>query len=69
MKNDIGEKIRLARVIPHITQKEFADKVGISRTYLGQLEKGIRKPSFDLLNKLVDLIPDLMVKKEGGTDE
>lgn len=57
--NDVGEQIRLARVTSGLTQKEFADKVEISRTYLGQLEKGTRKPSFDLLEKLSELVPAL----------
>ena len=71
--NDVGEHIRLARVTANLTQKEFAEKVGISRTYLGQLEKGTNKPSYDLMEKLSVYVPELrrgqQVKRKAVTME
>jgi transcriptional regulator with XRE-family HTH domain len=44
--------------------KQLAELVGISAPYLTQLEKGLREPSGDLLNKLarsLDTTPDLLL--------
>lgn len=37
------------------TQEHVAKQVGITRTAISHLETGIRKPSFDVLVKLLDL--------------
>ena len=37
------------------TQEHVAKQVGITRAALSHLETGIRKPSFDVLVKLLDL--------------
>jgi transcriptional regulator with XRE-family HTH domain len=55
----LGEKIRIARVTSGMTQEEFAVKTGISRTYLGQLEKGSRTPSYGVLVRLEKEIPGI----------
>lgn len=37
------------------TQTEVADKLGITRQYVGALEKGERKPSIKLLKEIAKL--------------
>ncbi len=37
---DIGKKIRLARKGRHLTQASLASALGMSRTTIGQIEKG-----------------------------
>lgn len=51
---DTNEKIRHIRLQHDMTQNEFAASLGISRSALTQLEAGHTKPSFDVLEKLID---------------
>ena len=45
----INEKIRQARKQAHFTQAALADIVGISRTYLAEIEGGRYNPSVRVL--------------------
>lgn len=36
----LGKQIKLARVAADLTQDELADKAGISRVLIGQIERG-----------------------------
>ncbi|TYP56808.1 helix-turn-helix domain-containing protein [Thermosediminibacter litoriperuensis] len=46
-------KIKYTREKAGITQEKLAEKVGISRIYLNELENGRKKnPSFNLLKKI-----------------
>ena len=51
---ETNEKIRHIRLQHDMTQNEFAASLGISRSALTQLEAGHTKPSFDVLEKLID---------------
>ena len=51
---DTNEQIKHIRTQHDMTQNEFAASLGISRSALTQLEAGHTKPSFDLLQKLID---------------
>lgn len=45
------KKIRKER-LPHLTQTEFGRVIGITQTYLSQLESGSRYPSIQLLKRI-----------------
>lgn len=45
----LGESLRLIRSFHEITQMDLAKDLGISRSYLSELEAGKKKPSLDLL--------------------
>lgn len=47
-----SEKIKHLRHLRKMTQTEFAESLGISRSALTQLEAGNTKPSFDVLERL-----------------
>ena len=47
----LNEALRLIRVYHDMKQNEAADKLGISKSYLSEIEKGHKKPSLDLLRK------------------
>lgn len=49
-----NDKIRHIRIQHDMTQNEFAASLGISRSALTQLEAGNTKPSFDVLERLID---------------
>lgn len=52
----IGENIRHIRELKGMTQQELADSIGISRSYLGDLEKNRRNPSTETIEKLSNLL-------------
>lgn len=56
----VGRRIKLARVSNNLTQKLFADKIGISRNYLSVLESGKGNPSLDVMMSLQEYVPDIM---------
>ena len=48
----LGRKIRKERKRIGLTQEEVADKVGISRVYVGYIEQGRHAPSLEVLEKI-----------------
>lgn len=48
----IGEKIKKLREERNTTQTILADQLGVSKSLISAYEKGIRKPSLEMLNKL-----------------
>ena len=45
----IGEAIRIIRVFNGMTQQELAGSLGISESYLSQIESGKRNPTLDTI--------------------
>lgn len=39
--NDFGSQVRQQRVAKELSQEELAERVGISRNYLSQIERGV----------------------------
>jgi transcriptional regulator with XRE-family HTH domain len=50
--SDIGSFIRAQREAAQVSMRQLADKAGVSNPYLSQIERGLRKPSADVLNQL-----------------
>ena len=48
----IGENIKRIRTNKCLTQEEFAKEVGISRSYLGDLENDRKSPTVETLEKI-----------------
>lgn len=42
--SDVGERVRLVRKLLNLTQKEFADRLGLSRSLIAEIEAGRRQP-------------------------
>ena len=49
---DIGSFIRAQREAAQVSVRQLADKAGVSNPYLSQIERGLRKPSADVLNQI-----------------
>ncbi|WP_081688532.1 helix-turn-helix transcriptional regulator [Inquilinus limosus] len=47
----INEALRLIRVFHDMKQSETAEKLGISKSYLSEIEKGHKIPTLELLSK------------------
>ena len=50
--SDIGSFIRAQREAAQVSVRQLAEKAGVSNPYLSQIERGLRKPSADVLNQL-----------------
>lgn len=48
----LGWKVKKLRKDKKLTQEELAEKIGISRVYMGYIEQGRENPSLKLLMKL-----------------
>lgn len=49
---DLGSFIRQQRERANLSLRRLADTAGISNPYLSQIERGIRKPSAEILSRL-----------------
>jgi len=49
---DLGEFIREQRRIDHLSLRKLSEMAGISNPYLSQIERGLRKPSADILQQI-----------------
>ena len=49
---DIGSFIRAQREATQVSMRQLAEKAGVSNPYLSQIERGLRKPSADVLNQI-----------------
>ncbi|MDF5722120.1 MAG: helix-turn-helix transcriptional regulator [Rhizonema sp. PD37] len=47
----LNEALRLMRVFHDLSQKELAEKLKISKSYLSEIESGKKTPTLDLLNR------------------
>jgi transcriptional regulator with XRE-family HTH domain len=52
MTSPLGEFIRRQRELQDLSMRQLADLVGISNPYLSQIERGIRRPSAEILQQL-----------------
>lgn len=50
--SDIGSFIRSQREAAQVSVRQLAEKAGVSNPYLSQIERGLRKPSADVLNQI-----------------
>jgi transcriptional regulator with XRE-family HTH domain len=49
---DLGEFIREQREHARLSLRGLSDRAGISNPYLSQIERGLRKPSADILQQI-----------------
>jgi transcriptional regulator with XRE-family HTH domain len=49
---ELGEFIRDQRHVGHLSLRKLSEMAGISNPYLSQIERGLRKPSAEILQQL-----------------
>ena len=49
---DIGEYIRSQRELAQVSLRQLARATGVSNPYLSQIERGLRKPSAEILQQI-----------------
>ncbi len=52
IRRRVGRNIKQARAAKGWSQEELADQVGIHRTYVSGLERGVRNPTITVLEKM-----------------
>lgn len=52
LSGHVGEFIRLQRERADLSLRRLADRAGVSNPYLSQIERGLRKPSAEILKRL-----------------
>lgn len=72
MPTDIGEFIREQRQLAEMSLRRLADLAGVSNPYLSQVERGLRKPSAQILQQLAKALQvsaETMYVRAGMLDE
>ena len=54
--HDLGEFIRDLRRNARFSLRELAEKAGVSNPYLSQIERGLRKPSAEVLAQIANAL-------------
>ncbi len=70
--SDLGEFIRQQRERANLSLRRLAEKAGISNPYLSQIERGIRRPSAEILKSLsraLEISANSLYTKAGLIDE
>jgi transcriptional regulator with XRE-family HTH domain len=49
---DVGEFIREQRNLGQLSLRKLAEQAGVSNPYLSQIERGVRKPSAEILRQI-----------------
>jgi transcriptional regulator with XRE-family HTH domain len=68
----LGDFIRAQRELANLSVRQLADLANISNPYLGQIEKGLYKPSADVLKNLAGALrisAEAMYSQAGLLDE
>lgn len=53
---DLGEFIRNQREVASMSVRRLADLAGVSNPYLSQIERGLRRPSAEILQQLASAL-------------
>jgi transcriptional regulator with XRE-family HTH domain len=70
-RRDIGHFIREQRKLAQLSVRKLAARAGVSNPYLSQIERGLRKPSAEILQQLakaLELSAETMYVQAGMLD-
>ena len=70
--HDLGEFIREQRKVGHLSLRKLSDMAGISNPYLSQIERGLRKPSAEILQQIaraLEISSETLYIRAGILDE
>ncbi|MFN6518789.1 MAG: helix-turn-helix domain-containing protein [Nostoc sp. CreGUA01] len=56
LRTRFGRRLRQIRRLKNLTQQQLAEPTEISVEFLSNIERGINAPSFDTLEKLVEVL-------------
>ena len=65
--SDLGEFLREQRQQARMSLRQLAEVAGVSNPYLSQVERGLRRPSAEVLQQIADVLqPDVEPDAGGG---
>ena len=64
----MGSRIRTARQFRRLTGEQLAEKIGIAVDSLRHIENGVRSPSFQLIERISDILDVSLDYLAGKTD-
>lgn len=70
--HDLGEFIREQRKVGQLSLRKLSDMAGISNPYLSQIERGLRKPSAEILQQIaraLEISAETLYVRAGILDE
>jgi len=56
IKIKFGKRLRKIRRNKDLTQEQLAEQIGVSADFIGQIERGLRSPSFENLQRLSEVL-------------
>src|SRR5579885_1735306 len=68
----LGEFIREQRRVGHLSLRKLSEMAGISNPYLSQIERGLRKPSAEILKEIaraLEISSETLYVRAGILDE
>lgn len=54
--NELGQRIKRARLDAKLSQRELASQVGVSYPHISKIEVGVESASSELLTKIADVV-------------
>src|SRR3546814_15476520 len=69
---ELGEFIRDQRRVGHLSLRKLSEMAGISNPYLSQIERGLRKPSAEILQQIaraLEISSETLYVRAGILDE
>ena len=69
---NLGKRIREARMEKHYTQQQLAELAGIGQMYLGEIERGTKMPSLKSFIRIIetlDVSADYVLRDELSSGE
>ena len=69
---EVGDFIRDQRRSTHLSLRKLADRAGVSNPYLSQIERGLRKPSAEILQQIahaLEISAETLYVRAGILDE
>ena len=64
----VGSRLRAARQFRRLTGEQLAEKIGIAVDSLRHIENGVRSPSFQLIERISDILDVSLDYLAGKTD-
>ena len=61
----LGEYIREQRVSAEVSLRQLAKSAGVSNPYLSQVERGLKKPSAEILGQIASALASRTSSKAG----
>lgn len=62
----LKNKLRIYRRKFGVTQQELADRIGVKKSYLSEIERGVYNPSTSLSLQIVAALEEIMKERSRG---